>query len=62
MMARRIKKSRKRTISPHSEVAKVLDSGNGRILRKSAIKLITSQGRTIGRLNLILLMMNSRAV
>ena len=50
------KKSSRIMNSPQSEEASCLDSGKGRILRKSAIKLIRSQGRTMGRLNLMLLM------
>ena len=61
MIASSKKESRKIMDSPHSEEASIFDSGKGRILRKSAMKLIMSQGRTIGRLNLILLITNSLA-
>jgi hypothetical protein len=61
MIASRRKKSRKIMYSPHSEAASICDKGNGRILRKSAMKLIMSQGRTMGRFNLILFMTNSLA-
>ena len=61
MIASRRKKSKKRRYSPHSDEANIRDKGNGRILRKSAMKLIMSQGRTMGRLNLILFMTNSLA-
>jgi hypothetical protein len=61
MAARRIKKSRKRMVSPHSEAASIRDRGRGRILRKSAAKLIMSHGSIMGRLSLVLLMINSLA-
>ena len=53
-----MKKSRKRMGSPHSEAASILERGRGRILRKSAMRLIMSHGRTMGRLSLMWLMTN----